>query len=31
MLRNYINRFIPKSIHQDADEYRRAFQFTAFT
>jgi hypothetical protein len=31
MFRAYINYFIPLSIRDDADEYRRAFQMTAFT
>ncbi|MEE9912369.1 MAG: hypothetical protein K4571_11670 [Deltaproteobacteria bacterium] len=31
MLKNYIDYFIPETIREDADEYRRAFQLTAFT
>lgn len=31
MIKAYINYFIPASIHEDADEYRRAFQLTTFT
>jgi len=31
MIRDYINYFIPLHIRTDADEYRRAFQFTVFT
>ena len=31
MFRAYINYFIPLSIRDDADAYRRAFQMTAFT
>ena len=31
MIRKYIDYFIPDNIREDADEYRRAFQITAFS
>lgn len=31
MIKKYIDYFIPAAIREDTDEYRRAFQFTAFT
>ena len=31
MMKSYIDFFIPDSIREDADEYRRAFQITAFS
>ncbi len=31
MIKRYIDYFMPDTVLDDADEYRRAFQFTAFT
>jgi hypothetical protein len=31
MLKRYIDYFIPTAVHQNSDEYRRAFQLTTFT
>ena len=31
MIRKYINYFIPSSIREDVDEYRRTFQITVFS